>query len=104
MQIIYIYTIYISQLYIYIIYIELNNLLTGRQDYIQKKSENEMVLKEFMLLSEGASIYKMIGPVLAKQEIVEAKGNVQKRLDYINAEVYITIIYANPHIGAGLTR
>ena len=51
-----------------------------------------MVLKEFMQLSEDASIYKLIGPVLAKQEIVEAKGNVQKRLDYINAEVYIYVL------------
>jgi chaperonin cofactor prefoldin len=33
---------------------------------IEKKNENEMVLAEFNMLGGGASIYKLVGPVLAK--------------------------------------
>ena len=37
---------------------------------------------------EGSSnVYKMIGPVLVKQEVTEAKDNVQKRIDYISGEL-----------------
>ena len=31
----------------------------------------------------------MVGPVLVKQDVVEAKENVQKRIDYIGGEVYV---------------
>ena len=48
--------------------------------------ENEMVLKELELLEDEAKVYKLVGPVLMKQDLVEARGNVEKRLDYIRAE------------------
>jgi len=35
-----------------------------------------MVLAEFQLMSDDASVFKLVGPVLAKQDVVEAKGNV----------------------------
>ena len=39
----------------------------GKRSLVEKKSENEMVLEELNLVSEGSStIYKLIGPVLAK--------------------------------------
>ena len=38
-------------------------------------------------LSESDTVYKMIGPVLVKQDIEEAKSNVQKRIDYISGEL-----------------
>lgn len=31
-------------------------------------------------------MYKLVGPVLMKQDLEEARGNVEKRLDYIRAE------------------
>ena len=31
-------------------------------------------------------VHKLVGPVLMKQDLVEARGNVEKRLDYIRAE------------------
>lgn len=34
-------------------------------------------------------MYKLIGPVLVKQEQVEAKSNVDKRLEYIGGEMYV---------------
>jgi len=32
-------------------------------------------------------VYKMIGPVLVKQDLDESKQNVQKRIDYISGEL-----------------
>ncbi|KAI3655716.1 hypothetical protein MP638_001419 [Amoeboaphelidium occidentale] len=52
-----------------------------------QKSENLMVLEEFKCIKEDATVYKKIGPALIKQEVPEAKGNVEKRLDYITKEM-----------------
>ena len=52
----------------------------------EKKSENEMVMQELNLVEKDAdsvTVYKLIGPVLAKQEYSEAKNNVKTRLDFI---------------------
>lgn len=55
----------------------------------EKKSENEMVMQELNLLGdgEGATVYKLVGPVLAKLDLGEAKSNVKTRLDYISKEI-----------------
>lgn len=39
------------------------------------------------LLEDGASVYKLMGPVLIRQDPVEAKSHVEKRLQFIEAEV-----------------
>ncbi|KAI8926609.1 Prefoldin [Entophlyctis helioformis] len=49
--------------------------------------ENEEVAKEFGLLKDDATIFKLIGPVLVKQDTPEAVGNVSKRIDYIKGEI-----------------
>jgi len=46
-----------------------------------------MVQKELELLSEDANVYKLIGPVLVKQDLAEANANVAKRIEYITAEL-----------------
>lgn len=43
--------------------------------------------QEFALLEEDANIYKLIGPVLVKQDRSEATSNVDKRLEFIRAEM-----------------
>ncbi|KAL5647881.1 hypothetical protein ACJX0J_042236, partial [Zea mays] len=43
--------------------------------------------QELELLSDGANVYKLIGPVLVKQDLVEAKANVKKRIEYVSAEL-----------------
>jgi prefoldin beta subunit len=35
------------------------------------------------VLEEGAVVYKAIGPVLMRQDLDEAKQNVDKRLEFI---------------------
>jgi len=41
------------------------------------------------LLDCQNTIYKLIGPVLVKQDLDEAKATVAKRLEYINGEMYV---------------
>ena len=38
-------------------------------------------------MKDDATIYKMIGPVLVKQDTPEAKTNVNKRIEFITAEM-----------------
>lgn len=44
-------------------------------------------LQELELLEDDANVFKLIGPVLVKQDLAEAKANVNKRLEYITAEL-----------------
>ena len=46
-----------------------------------------MVLQELELLDEDSNIFKLIGPILVKQDPLEATTNVKKRLDFIQGEV-----------------
>jgi prefoldin beta subunit len=43
--------------------------------------------QELDKLEDDAKVYKLVGPVLVKQELTEAQSNVQKRIDYINGEL-----------------
>ncbi|NXU59930.1 PFD6 protein, partial [Turnix velox] len=43
--------------------------------------------QELELLDSSNTIFKLMGPVLVKQEMEEAKTTVAKRLEYINGEI-----------------
>jgi prefoldin beta subunit len=89
--------------------------LRARQQFMQQMHENDMVLKvgrqqisaqrsrfasrpgreaylaaaaaqELELLEDDAVVYKAIGPALVKQDPMEAKSNVRKRLEFIKNE------------------
>lgn len=66
---------------------EVQKLLATRQQLQSQVNENEMVLEELQRLSDDANVFKMIGPALIKQDPVEAKSNVNKRIEYIKAEI-----------------
>ncbi|POM70098.1 Prefoldin subunit 6 [Phytophthora palmivora] len=66
---------------------EVQVLATQRQTYAQQANENDMVKKELDLLDDEAKVYKLVGPVLLKQDVEEAKSNVNKRLEFINNEL-----------------
>lgn len=53
----------------------------------EKKNENDMVLTEFKMLSEESKVYKLVGPILAKQDLEECKSNVTKRIEFIDKEI-----------------
>ncbi|CAI5741895.1 unnamed protein product [Hyaloperonospora brassicae] len=66
---------------------EVQVLATKRQTFAQQANENDMVKKELDLLDDEAKVYKLVGPVLLKQDVDEAKSNVSKRLEFINNEL-----------------
>jgi len=71
---------------------EIRNLQSNLQLVSGQETENEMVYQELALLnaSEGNNktdqVYKLIGPVLIRQDLEEARQTVQKRLEFIRAE------------------
>lgn len=66
---------------------DIQKLVTGRQQLDAQYNENKIVKDELDVLEAGANVYKLTGPVLVKQDLAEAKLNVQKRLDYIHGEL-----------------
>ena len=43
--------------------------------------------QELDLLEDGAPVFKLVGPVLVRQDLDEAKQNVNKRLEFIREEM-----------------
>lgn len=62
-------------------------MLNQRRQLDGQLNENIMVKEELELLKEENDVFKLIGPVLVKQDLYEAKQNVDKRIDYIKAEL-----------------
>ncbi|CAL8077005.1 unnamed protein product [Calicophoron daubneyi] len=50
-------------------------------------SENENVKEDLGELNDANTIYKLVGPVLLKQDLSEAKETVNKRIAYITGEL-----------------
>jgi len=80
---------------------DLSRAEQARGQCAQQLSENDLVMQarralaarrgpeaaqELERLDEEASVYKLVGPVLVKQDLVEARSNVSKRLEFIRNE------------------
>ncbi|KAF8922704.1 Prefoldin [Mucidula mucida] len=52
-------------------------------------SENELVKTVLRETGTPNDVYKLIGPVLVKQDQAEAKTNVNTRLDFIKGEMQV---------------
>lgn len=50
-------------------------------------NENKVVKEELDILDGTAVVYKLIGPALIRQDLEEARQNVNKRIDYIQQEI-----------------
>ncbi|KAI9208672.1 prefoldin subunit 6 [Polychytrium aggregatum] len=61
--------------------------VSSLQQLESQLKENDLVKKEFDLLDQDAVIYKLIGPVLVKQDQGEANVNVSKRIEFIRNEM-----------------
>ncbi|KAH7249517.1 hypothetical protein MRS44_007194 [Fusarium solani] len=61
--------------------------VASRQKLEGQKQENLGVQQEFDRLQDGETIYKLTGPVLLKQDKVEAESTVKGRLDFISSEI-----------------
>lgn len=66
---------------------DLQSQVSTRQRLSSQQSENQSVAKEFSQLDSDSTIYKLVGPVLLKQERAEAVQAVDGRLEYIGGEV-----------------
>ncbi|KAG0647055.1 Gim complex subunit 1 [Hyphodiscus hymeniophilus] len=66
---------------------ELQANIQSRQRLESQQQENKAVQKEFASLEDDANIYKLIGPVLLKQEKTEAIMAVDGRLEFIENEI-----------------
>jgi prefoldin beta subunit len=66
---------------------ELENTIEARQKLESQQQENQGVQKEFASLDPDATIYKLIGPMLLKQERREAILAVDSRLEFIEKEI-----------------
>ncbi|XP_071313962.1 prefoldin subunit 6 [Trachinotus anak] len=66
---------------------DVSKSMSARQKLETQLTENNIVKEELDLLDSTNTVYKLIGPVLVKQELDEAKATVAKRLEYINGEI-----------------
>ncbi|KAI9357151.1 Prefoldin [Pilaira anomala] len=66
---------------------ELAVVIESRQRLESQQQENELVNTEFQHLDQDSNIYKLIGPVLVKQDRSEASTNVKNRLNLISSEI-----------------
>lgn len=65
----------------------MQNAVETRQRLESQQAENKAVQKEFKSLGEDGDIYRLVGPVLLKQDKSEANSTVDGRLDFIGNEI-----------------
>eukprot|EP01036_Dinobryon_divergens_P053936 gene53936-72076_t len=66
---------------------ERQNLIAKKQVLLSQYNENILVKDELDLLSDPTPVFKLVGPVLMAVELEESKGNVSKRLEFIEGEM-----------------
>uniref|UniRef100_A0A3B4CT91 Prefoldin subunit 6 n=1 Tax=Pygocentrus nattereri TaxID=42514 RepID=A0A3B4CT91_PYGNA len=66
---------------------DVSKSMSARQKLEAQLTENNIVKEELYLLDSQNTVYKLIGPVLVKQDLDEAKATVAKRLEYITGEI-----------------
>ncbi|KAK3690227.1 Prefoldin [Podospora appendiculata] len=66
---------------------ELQEAIMSRQKLEAQMQENLGVQKEFEQLKDDETIYKLIGPVLLKQDRSDAESTVNGRLEFIRKEI-----------------
>ncbi|EAL92646.1 prefoldin subunit 6, putative [Aspergillus fumigatus A1163] len=66
---------------------DLEGFIDARQKLESQQQENKGVQAEFDKLDEDSRIYKIVGPVLLKQDKNEAVMAVNGRLDFIEKEI-----------------
>ena len=66
---------------------DMQSAIDARQRLESQQAENKAVQKEFKGLADDANIYRLVGPVLLKQDKFEANSTVDGRLDFIGKEI-----------------
>lgn len=73
---------------------ELQTSVNARQKLESQQQENKGVQREFASLDESANIYKLVGPVLLKQDKTEAVLAVDGRLEFIENEMCVPCFHS----------
>jgi prefoldin beta subunit len=73
-----------------LVHSELEGLVDARQKLESQQQENQGVQSEFAQLDDDSNIYKLIGPVLLKQDKTEAVMAVSGRLEFIEKEMWVS--------------
>lgn len=63
------------------------NYLINRRQLESQLTENKMVKDEFERLESDTGVFKLVGPVLVKQDLNEAKEVINKRIEYIGTQM-----------------
>merc|ERR1712113_1164822 len=58
-----------------------------RQNFEFQLTENLAINKELKLLDSGNNVFKLLGPMLIRQELIEVSSNVFKRIEIIYKEL-----------------
>jgi len=69
------------------VYLEIKEILTGRQGLLTQLNENQSVKAELDLLEDGADVYKLVGPVMLKQSKEDALATVESRVEMITKDM-----------------
>ncbi|KAI1915662.1 Prefoldin subunit 6 [Ophidiomyces ophidiicola] len=67
--------------------LELQEVVDAREKLEAQNQENKSVQKEFDTIDDDANIYKLIGPILLKQDKNDAILAITGRLDFIDKEI-----------------
>ena len=70
---------------------EVSSVVNQQMKLQQQVNETSMVQQELEMLGDGNGegvVYKLVGPLLVRQDTYEAKANVGKRLEFIKKEMY----------------
>lgn len=65
---------------------EMSKAKSDLQTLMGQQNENVMVSQELELLGDSSTVYKLVGPVLMKNDLDDAKQTVSKRLEFITGE------------------
>ncbi|KAF1768348.1 hypothetical protein GCK72_000160 [Caenorhabditis remanei] len=60
---------------------------SSRQEMEMRLTESRNVKAELDLMDTDSKVYKLIGAVLVRQELEEARSTVEKRLEFIESEI-----------------
>ena len=66
---------------------DLQSIVAARRQLESQLTENTVVKEELDLLDGEARVFKLIGPVLMKQPLKEAKDTVENRIKYLKEEI-----------------
>ena len=66
---------------------DIEQTILARQKLESQHTESQSVSREFSNLAPGNQIYKLIGPILLKQDKSDAQNSVNGRLEFISKEI-----------------